>query len=310
MKVIVTGGTGYVGRPLVAALRAGGDTVVVLTRDPSRAPDGVEAVAANLEEAGPWQAAVAGAGAVVHLAGEPIAGARWDARQKQILRDSRVESTARIVDAIEALPAGERPAVLVHASGTDYYPFAPRGRKSGFDAGDDDITEADPPGDSFLGRLCRDWEAEAARAERGGVRVVAMRCGLVLGPGGGALAKLTGPYRFFVGGRLGSGEQWVSWIHLDDAVAAYRAAITDDRYRGPYNLVAPQPLKAGQLAKAIGRAMHRPALLPVPAFAVKLAVGEAADYVLEGRKVVPEKLRALGFAFTRPTIDDALRDAI
>jgi uncharacterized protein len=313
MRVVVTGATGFVGKPLVVALLAGGAKVVAITRDRGRAAgalDGAEHVEGDLEEKGPWCDALAGADAVVHLAGESIGGKRWDARQKQIIRDSRIESTARIVEAIGAMEPALRPRALVTASGVDYYGFAMRGKRGSFDAGDDDVTEADPPGDSFLARVCRDWEAEARGAEAHGVRVVSMRSGLVIGPGGGALAKMRTPFRFLVGGRIGSGDQWFSWVHLDDAVGAYRAAITDERYRGAYNLVAPQAITARELAKALGKAMHRPALIPVPAFAVRAATGEMAEYLLEGRKAVPRGLTALGFSFTRPRIADALRDAI
>lgn len=310
MKIVVTGATGYVGAPLVAALIADGHEVVALSRDRVRAAEklpGAMVVEGDLEAAGPWQESIAGAGAVVHLAGELIAGKRWDARQKQIIRDSRVESTARIVDAIAALPADARPGALICANGVDYYPLAPRGKKGSFDLGDDDITEADPPGDSFLARVCRDWESEAARAEPLGVRVVVMRTGLILGPGSAALTKMSTPFKFLVGGRIGSGGQWFSWIHRDDAVAAYRAAVTDDRFAGPINLVAPDLIRQRDFAAALGAALHRPSAIPTPAFAVRLAAGEMADYILEGRKVVPTVLTALGFAFSRPTIADALR---
>jgi uncharacterized protein (TIGR01777 family) len=312
MRVVVTGATGFVGKSLVAALLASGAEVTALSRDRARAAavlPGADIVeATTLEEAGAWTAALAGADVVVHLAGEMIGGKRWDARQKQIIRDSRIESTARIVEAIGALAPEARPRALISASGVDYYPFTLRSRTSSFDDYDDDITEADPAGDSFLARVCRDWEAEALAAEALGVRVVVMRTGLVLGPGGGVLAKMSTPFKFFVGGKVGSGEQWFSWIHLEDVVAAYLAAITHDRYRGPINLVAPHAILQRDFAKALGAAMHRPSLFGVPAFAVKAAVGEMAQYLLEGRKVVPAALTRLGFAFTRPRIEDALRE--
>jgi uncharacterized protein (TIGR01777 family) len=302
MKVVITGATGFVGTALVGALRARGDAIIVLSRDAERARAAlgdVTAVTADLQSPGPWGAALAETDAIVHLAGEPIAAARWDARQKQRVRDSRVEATRVLVEAIAALPPAARPRVLVSASGADYYPFAP---DTEFD--DDEVTESDPPSDSFLGRLCRDWEAEACGAERSQVRVVCMRTGLVLGPGG-ALAKLTTPFRWFVGGRIGSGRQWVPWIHRDDAVGAYVAALADDRYTGPVNLVTASIRNAG-LARALGKALGRPSWLPVPGFALRAAVGEFAEYLLQGRRVVPARLRALGFTWTHPTLDDAL----
>jgi uncharacterized protein (TIGR01777 family) len=304
MRIVVTGASGFIGRHVARALRARGDTVVALSRDPARVrglPDGVELVQADLETPGPWQEAIAGADAVIHLAGEPIAGRRWNARVKQVIRDSRVEATRVLVEGLRALPAERRPQALVTASGIDYYPFADG--PSGFD--DDDVTERDPAGDDFLSRLCRDWEAEARLAEEAGVRVVCMRTGLVLGPGG-ALSKMTGPFKFFVGGPIGSGKQWVSWIHLDDVVAAYLAAASDPRWRGPVNLVAPEPARNKDLSAAIGAALHRPSVLPVPAFAIRLAVGELAESILHGRKAVPAAMTALGFAFRHP----ALREAV
>jgi uncharacterized protein (TIGR01777 family) len=305
MKIVVTGATGFIGTALVGALCARGDAVIVLSRDGERARAAlgglgeVTAVTAELQSLGPWTAALAGTDAIVHLAGESIAAARWDARQKQRLRDSRVEATRTLVEALAALPAAARPRALISASGADYYPFAP---DTEFD--DDEVTEDDPPGDSFLGRLCRDWEAQARGAEALGMRVVCMRSGIVLGPGG-ALAKLTTPFKLFVGGRIGSGRQWVSWIHRDDAVRAYLAAQGDDRYTGPINLVTAS-VRNAELAGALGKALGRPSWLPVPGFALRAAVGEFAEYLLHGRRVVPRRLRALGFTWTRATLDLAL----
>lgn len=306
MKIVVTGATGFLGTALVNALCARGDALVVLSRDAARARavlGDVTAVVADLQSPGPWTAALAEASAIVHLAGEPIAARRWDARQKQRLRDSRVEATRTLVEAIAALPAGSRPRALISASGADYYPFAP---DTEFD--DDEVTESDPPGDSFLGRLCRDWEAAARAAEGLGVRVACMRTGVVLGPGG-ALAKLTTPFKLFAGGRIGSGRQWVSWIHRDDAIRAYIAALADERYTGPLNLVTTS-VRNAELASALGAALGRPAWLPVPGFALRAAVGEFAEYLLHGRRVVPARLRELGFAWTYPTLEAALANVI
>ena len=288
MKVAITGATGFVGRPLVAHLLARGDEVIVLTRDPARAMPGVTAVRAELESPGPWHDALDGADAVIHLAGEPISGKRWDARRKQLLRDSRIETARGLVEAIAR--ATRRPRVLVSASGVDYYPYA-------FGPLDDDeVTEADPPGDTFLARLCRDWEAEARAAEPLGVRVACMRMGLVLGPGGGVLARMTGPIA-----RLGRGTQWMSWISLADAHRAYAAALADDRYAGPINLVTASTRNA-DFAAALGK----PRRLGAPGFALRLALGELSEPLLHGRRVVPAKLRALGFAWQHPTLEAAL----
>jgi uncharacterized protein (TIGR01777 family) len=301
-RIVVTGATGFIGTALVGALRDRGDSIIVLSRDAERARAAlgdVTAVAADLQSPGPWTAALAETDAVVHLAGEPLAGKRWDARQKQRIRDSRVETTRTLVEAIAALPAAARPRALISASGTDYYAFAP---DTEFD--DDEVTEDAPPSDSFLGRLCRDWETEARTAEGAGLRVACMRTGIVLGPGG-ALARLTTPFRMFVGGRIGTGRQWVTWIHRDDAVGGYLAALSDDRYAGPINLVTASVRNAA-LARALGQALDRPSWLPVPGVALRAAVGEFAEYLLAGRRVVPARLGALGFTWTRSTLDDAL----
>lgn len=303
MKIVITGATGFVGSALVPALLARGDEIVVLSRnaDKARAKLGaVTAITADLESPGAWTVSLAGAGAVIHLAGESVASKRWDARVKQVIRDSRIESTRTLVDAIAALPADARPRALVSASGTDYYPFAPD--RDDFD--DDPVPETDPPGDSFLARVCRDWEKEALAAEAHGVRVVCMRTGIVLGKGG-ALDKMTTPFKLFVGGRLGSGLQWMPWIHRDDVVAAYIAAATDERYRGPINLVRASTRNA-EFARELGKAMGRPSWLPVPGFAVKAVAGEFAEHVLHGRNVVPAKLEALGFTWMYPELARAL----
>lgn len=303
MKVVVTGATGFLGTGIVAALRERGDTVVALSRDAARARAalGVEAVTADLESPGPWTDALRGAGAIVHLAGEPIAGKRWSSRQKQVIRDSRVEATRTLVEAIAALPAADRPQALIHASGADYYPFVPDVE---FD--DDEYVETDPPGDSFLARVCRDWEKEAREAVPLGVRVCAMRLGVVLGEGGGALSKMTTPFKLFVGGKLGNGRQWFAWIHRDDAIAAFVAAVHDARFDGPINLVAGS-VRNADFSRELGKSLGRPSWLPVPAFTLKMAVGEMAEYLLHGRNVVPKRLRELGFVWRHPELRDALR---
>lgn len=311
MKIALTGATGFIGTKLVAALLARGDQVTVLTRDANRArervrgvpgqPASLTIVEANLEQAGPWQAALDRVDAVIHLAGESIAGKRWDARQKQILRDSRIESTRHLVEAIGK--AAARPRVLVSASGADYYPFA---QTSVGDFDDDEVSEADPAGDDFLAKLCTAWEAEARAAEQLGVRVVMMRTGVVLGERGGALAKMETPFKLFAGGRIGSGRQWFSWIHVDDVITAYLAAVDDPRYRGPLNLVT-DSVRNAEFARQLGHALHRPSWLPVPAFALRLAVGELAETLLNGRRVVPAGLRALGFSWKHPDLAEALK---
>lgn len=320
MKVVITGATGFIGRALVSKLLERGDDVIALVRGgrPVVAVTRVEDVGtlgkldiveADIESLGPWCEKLAGVDATIHLAGAPVAGKRWDARVKQEIRDSRVETTRTLVEAIAKLD--RRPRALVVASGADYYPFALDNTE--FD--DDEVTETDAPGDTFLARLCRDWEREAQAAEKLGVRVVNMRTALVLGrtelnKPGGALREMQRPFQFFVGGRIGSGRQWMSWIHLDDVVAAYIAAASDERYRGPINLVTAST-RNYDFTKALGHALHKPSLIPVPAFAIKAVVGgEFAESLLHGRRVMPKKLRELGFEFKYPTLDRALAAAV
>lgn len=303
MKVVITGATGFIGSRIAKHLVARGDRVIGLSRNVERAKAalaGVEIVRAELEQPGLWCDSLEGADAIINLAGEPIAGARWDARQKQLLRDSRVEATRTIVEAIEKCTSP--PRVLVSASGVDYYPL-PLGID---DFDDDEVTETDPPGDHFLARLCKSWEHEALAAEKLGARVCVFRTGLVLGSGG-ALSKMAAPFMRFVGGRLGSGRQWVSWIHVDDVVAAYVAALTDARYSGAINLVAGS-IRNADFSTALGKALHRPSWLAVPAFALRAALGEFAEVLLFGRRVVPSRLRQLGFSFAYADLEHALAE--
>ncbi len=291
MKVFLTGATGFVGRALAGALLARGDRVVALSRS-GRAPEGTEAVSGDPAEAGPWTERVSGCDAVVHLAGEPIAGKRWSAAQKRKIRDSRVAGTTRVAEAIAA--AAARPRALLAANGADYYPFDDSSR--GYD-------ESAPAGDTFLAEVCAAWQAAAETAP---VRTVVFRTGVVLGPGGGALERLTTVFRAFLGGPVGSGNQWMSWVHLEDVVGAYLHAL-DGELAGPVNLVAPGAVRWRELARELGKVLHRPAGLPAPAFAVKLALGEVAEYLVHGRRVVPRALERAGFAFRHAALDDALR---
>jgi hypothetical protein len=267
----------------------------------------VEIVEGDAQLAGDWQLALAGCDAVVHLAGQSIAGKRWSAHYKQLIHDSRVESTRYLVEGLAALADDARPAVLVCASGIDYYPFAVDiGRVLAVDE-DDPIDETARPGNTFLARVCRNWEREAVVAERLGMRVVRMRTAVVLGHGG-PLDKMAGPFRWFVGGRIGTGRQWLSWVHIDDAVRAYLFAVERGALTGPVNLVAPEPIRAEPFARALGRAMRRPSWLPVPGFVLRRAVGEFAEHLLHGRRAVPAALQAAGFEFSYPDVDSALAE--
>jgi uncharacterized protein (TIGR01777 family) len=313
VRVFVTGGTGFIGRAIVAALAERGDAVVVLSRREAAARadlgQAAEVIGGDPTAAGSWQSALAGCDAVINLAGAPLAERRWDARFRQLARDSRIDTTRFLVEAIAAAPTGQRPGVLAGASGVDYYPFAvDLGRATRFGE-DDPIDESAPPGSTFLARLCRDWEAEARAAEAHGTRVVLLRTGLVLGPGG-ALDRLVTPFRLFVGGRLGRGTQWTSWVHLDDVARAYLFAIDAADLRGPVNLVAPGNATAAELARQLGARLGRPSWLPVPAWAVRAAAGELAEYVLDGRRCVPAALERAGFSFRYPELGAALAAAL
>lgn len=312
MKVFLTGGTGFVGGHLVRALAARGDEPLVLSREAGkgRAALGGEAeiVEGDPTESGPWQEAVAGTDAVIHLAGAPVDGKRWDARYKQILQASRVDSARNLVEAIAAAPEERRPRLLVSASGIDYYPFADDLAELNEYFEDSWVDEEAPRADTFMGRLCRDWEREARVAEELGLRVAMMRTGMVLGETG-ALPRMVTPFKLFAGGKLGSGRQWVSWIHIEDAVRGYLHAL-DSEVAGPVNLVAPNPVRNRELARALGRALGRPSAIPVPAFAIRLVLGELAEHVLAGRRAEPRRLVESGFEFHFPDLDVALKDLL
>ena len=291
MRVLVTGGTGFIGTPVCRALRAAGHAVTVVTRDPGRLQSG----AVGWDRVGE---AVRSADALVNLAGEPIAVARWTAAQKERIRDSRVAATRRLVDAAAA--AATRPPTLVNASAVGYY--GPRG--------DEPLDESAPPGEGFLADVCRAWEAEAERAETLGMRVVRLRIGMVLGPGGGALARMQGPFRAFVGGPLGDGRQWMSWIHVDDVVGLVLEAIGSERYHGPVNGTAPRPVTNREFSATLGRALSRPSWLPAPAFALRLAFGEMAEMLLAGQRVVPRAAERAGYRWRYSELLTSLRASV
>jgi uncharacterized protein (TIGR01777 family) len=291
MRVLVTGGTGLVGTPLRRALASAGHEVTVVTRRP----------ASHAARAVSWDAlpdAIAGTDAVVHLAGAPVAAGRWTPARKAEIRDSRVETTRAVVRAIAATRS--RPSVLVSASAIGFYG----------DRGDEPLDEDAPPGSGFLADVCRAWEDAAREAERLDVRVVRVRIGVVLARDGGALAAMLPPFRLGLGGPLGGGRQWMSWIHRDDVVALLMAALSGVTWHGAVNATAPHPVTNADFARALGRAVHRPAVLPVPAFALRLALGEMATVLLDGQRVVPAAARAHGFTFRFPYLDGALVDCL
>jgi len=293
MTVVIAGGTGFLGGALVPALRADGHRVRVLTRRPRHADD----VAWNPERAPEsWTDALDDADAVINLAGESIAGARWSEARKRAIRDSRVHATYALDYAMSN--AARRPATVISASAVGFY-----GNR-----GDEVLTEASAPGDDFLADVCREWEGLAMRSATHS-RVVLLRTGIVLGRGGGALPPMALPFRLFVGGPVGSGQQYMSWIHVDDWVAMVRWALATDAVSGAINLTAPAPVTNTEFAHTLGRALHRPSFMRTPAFAMRLVLGrEMADaLILGGQRVRPARAEAMGYAFKHGALESALR---
>ena len=297
MRIVIAGGTGFLGAPLASRLAADGHDVVVLSRGGGASTPGIRTTPWTPDgKTGAWASEVDGAGAVINLAGEPIAARRWSTEQKQRILDSRVSATRSLVDAIQQ--ASAPPPVFISGSAVGYYgPL-----------GDDVVTEAMPAGSDFLASVAARWEAEAARAATTKTRVVCVRTGIALGEDGGALPQMLPPFRFGVGGPVGSGRQYWPWIHRDDWVNMVVWALTTPAVSGPINATAPAPVTNRDFAHAIGRALHRPAFMPAPAFALRLLLGEMADaLLLSGQRAVPARAEELGFAFRYRTADDALQ---
>lgn len=297
MKVLVTGSTGLVGTAVGNELAREGHTVCRLIRPVSTVAGGAKEgfdVAWN-PATGQLGGAGVGADAVVNLAGASIAGGRWTKARKQLLRTSRIDTTRALVGALAKMNA--RPRVLVSASAIGIYG----------DRGDERLTEESQPGTDFLAGLAQDWEAEALKAEALGIRVVLTRFGIVLARHGGALAKMLLPFKLGVGGSLGSGKQWMSWITLEDVVGAVRFAIENGSVRGAVNVVAPQPVQNAEFTQALAKALRRPGLFPAPAFVLRLALGEMADaLLLSSQRVSTQKLQKLGYQFRFPELPSAL----
>ncbi len=297
MKIVIAGGSGFLGRPLSDALMTDGHRVVVLSRHPHpRVAPGARAVAWNPGTTGePWTSEIDGADAIVNLAGEPIAGRRWSPAQKRRIDESRIAATRSLARATSAATAP--PSVFVSGSGAGFY--GPRG--------DEVVTEDAPSGNDFLAAVCRHWEAEAASAATSRTRVVCIRTGLVLERDGGALQKMLPPFQFGVGGRVGSGQQYWPWIHRQDWIDLVRFALRTPALSGPINATAPAPVTNSEFARALGRALRRPALMPAPAVALRLLLGEMADaLLLSGQRAVPARAQQHGFTFRYPELDAAL----
>jgi uncharacterized protein (TIGR01777 family) len=294
MNITVTGATGFIGARLVRKLPQSGHSVYALGRERSRIlPAAVRFSPWNSTENEPPPESLAIADAVVHLAGEPVAQ-RWTPEAKQRIRSSRVDGTRNLVNALSKL--SRRPSVLVCASAIGYY-----GSR-----GDEVLTETSSPGRDFLAQVVVDWEQAAQKAETFGIRVAPLRFGVVLGRDGGALAKMLPPFRLGLGGRLASGQQWMSWIHVDDVIGLIRFALENSTIHGPMNATAPQPITNVEFTKELATALHRPAILPVPSFALKFLFGEMAEVILGSQRVIPQAARSAGFQFEYPELRPAL----
>ena len=293
MKILISGASGVVGTALTKALRAEGGTVAHLVRPAGAASEGAihwDPAAGSVDTS-----AMEAADAVVNLNGASIAGGRWTPARKAILSSSRVDATRALVDVLARLR--QKPRVLVSASAVGYYG----------DRGDEILTESSGAGTGFLAALARDWEAEAMRAEASGIHTVLARFGVILSAEGGALPRMLTPFKLGAGGRLGSGKQWMPWIALEDVTRAIRFVIANEQLSGAVNVVAPNPVENAEFTRILARALHRPAILPAPTFALRLALGEMADeLLLASQRACPERLLAAGYAFRFDTLDTAL----
>jgi uncharacterized protein (TIGR01777 family) len=298
MKILVTGSTGLVGSTLVSELKRAGHTVCRLVRPSTNADAlrGSEGFDVRWDPAtGELGVAAVGADAVVNLAGASIADGRWTPERKKLLRTSRVDTTRALVNALAKMAA--RPRVLVSASAIGFY-----GSR-----GDEIVNEESQPGSEFLSEVAKEWESEAEKAEALGIRVVCARFGVILAKEGGALPKMARPIQFGVGGKIGSGQQWISWITREEVVAILRFALENGAVRGPINVVSPQPVRNAEFTAVLAKTLHRPALFPAPAFALRLLLGEMADaLLLSSQRVNPEKLQKLGYRFLHPELPSAL----
>jgi uncharacterized protein (TIGR01777 family) len=306
MRVFLTGGTGLIGTRIICKLMERGDEIVLLTRRYGAARQAFGPTVTLIEgdpmTAGPWMDAVQACDGVINLAGENLFNRRWRPAFKALMRDSRLRSTENVVQALARQPSTGlgKPKVLVNASAIGIY--GPHG--------DETLTEESPPGNDYLASLCVDWEKTALTAGNYGVRVCLVRIGIVLDRQGGALAKLLLPFKLCVGGPVGNGKQWMSWIHHDDLAGLFLFGLDHTDAHGPLNGTAPNPVTNKQFSKALGRALHRPALLPTPAFMLRVVLGEVADVVAKGQRVVPQRAQSLGYQFQYSDIDAALRQIV
>ncbi len=300
MKILITGGTGFVGTQLIARLIRDSHEVTTLTRSlksVKMTSPGVSYLEGDPTRKGPWQQSIQDQDAVINLAGASIFS-RWTDEHKKAIRESRIHTTQNIVEAIPSSP--NKPFTLFSTSAVGYYGFC----------GDEELTEESPPGNDFLARIAVEWEEEASKACKKGARVVITRFGIVLGEKGGAFGQMIPLFKKFMGGPIGSGTQWFSWIYIKDLAEAIVFLINHPEVSGPVNFCSPNPVRNRDLAKALGKVLHRPSFIPAPGFMVKLVLGEFGSVLLKGQRVIPRKLLEKGFVFTYPDIHLALQNIV
>jgi uncharacterized protein (TIGR01777 family) len=297
MKILITGGTGFVGTQLTSRLIEDRYEVTILTRSLKGAKGsspGISYLEGDPTKKGAWQEAIKNHDAIINLAGASIFS-KWTEQHKTAIRESRVHTTRNIVEGIPSRP--EKPVTLFSTSAVGYYGFC----------GEEELTEASPPGNDFLARIAVEWEAEALKAKDKGARVVITRFGIVLGEKGGALSQMIPLFKKYIGGPIGSGKQWFSWIHIKDLAEAFVFMMKHPEISGPVNVCSPNPVTNKDLAKALGKALHKPSFMPAPGFMIRLVLGEFGSVILEGQRVIPKKLLENGFVFQYADIDKALQ---
>ena len=300
MKILMTGGTGFVGKQLTSRFVQDGNEVTILTRSlkgSGAPPQGVSYLQGDPTQKGPWQDAIKNHDAVINLAGASIFS-RWSEEYKKLIRESRIFTTQNIVEGIPS--KADNKFTFFSTSAVGYYGFH----------GDEELDEESPPGNDFLARMAVEWEAEALKAKDKGARVVITRFGIVLGEKGGALGQMVPLFKKYIGGPIGSGRQWFSWVHIKDLAEAFAFLIKHPEISGPVNVCSPNPVRNKDLAKALGKALHRPSFFPAPGFMIKLVLGEFGSVILEGQRVLPRQLLKHGFTFQYPDIEKALQNIL
>jgi hypothetical protein len=300
MKILITGGTGFVGTQLTSRLIKDGHVVTILTRSlkgVKGSSPGISYLEGDPTKKGPWQEAIKNHDAIINLAGASIFS-KWTDEHKKAIRESRVSTTQNIVEGIPSDPS--KKITLFSTSAVGYYGFC----------GDEELSEDAPPGNDFLARIAMEWEGEALKARDKGARVVITRFGIVMGEKGGALSQMIPLFKKYIGGPIGSGKQWFSWVHIKDLAEAFTFLLKHPEISGPVNLCSPNPVRNKDLAKALGKALHRPSFMPAPGFMVKLVLGEFGSVILEGQRVIPRRLLENGFVFQYPEIEKALQGIV